>query len=220
VAAVIRQLGADVVALQEVSSRTPRHGVHQLEYLAEHTGLTPVSGPTLRSHQGDYGNALLTRLEVRGVSRFDLSVRGREPRGLLDVRLGAFGSTLRVCATHLGLGRGERREQVRRLLEHLARPHPDPLVLLGDMNEWLPVRGTLHRVHQQLGPGRGARSFPARLPLLRLDRIWAQPHQALQAPRVHATPLAREASDHLPVLAAFRRGDADGAEAAIALGGT
>src|SRR3990172_7776992 len=77
VAAVIRQLDADVVALQEVDARYHvEDGVDQIVYLAAATGYAAVPGPVKRNHRGHYGNGLLIRHELLGVRRIDLSVPG------------------------------------------------------------------------------------------------------------------------------------------------
>lgn len=86
IAEVLRDLDADVIALQEVESR--RTGFDMLTWLAAETGLMPIAGPTLvREHGGEYGNGLLTRLRLRSVYRLSLDYPGREPRGALDVIL-------------------------------------------------------------------------------------------------------------------------------------
>jgi endonuclease/exonuclease/phosphatase family metal-dependent hydrolase len=202
IAAVIRELESDVVALQEVAGRARDDGApDQFAHLADATGLRALAGPTLRDERGDYGNALLTALPVLATRALDLSVPGREPRGALDVTLQTEEGALRVLATHLGLGRRERRQQIHRLLEQIERASELPLVLLGDMNEWLPAARSLRWLHARLGRAPGPPTFPARRPALALDRIWVSPGLRLRSLRVHASPLARVASDHLPVRA-------------------
>jgi phospholipase D1/2 len=193
-AAVLRELDADVVALQEVESAP-------LAELARAGGYRIVPGPTLSDPEGEYGNALLSRLAVRGVEAVDLSVAGFEPRGALAVELGLRDGPLHVVATHLGLGRIERRSQVQRLLRHLEPLRDTRLMLLGDMNEWLPFRGGLAPLDAFFHSRRRVRSFPSRWPVLALDRIWARPRRMLAALCAHRSPLARLASDHLPVRA-------------------
>jgi endonuclease/exonuclease/phosphatase family metal-dependent hydrolase len=198
---VLEELDADVVALQEVLS-DPDEG--PLRAMERRLGVRAVEGPTLAHHAGAFGNALLTRLPLRGVRRLDLSVPDREPRGAIDCTLETDAGLLRVVATHLGLRARERRVQVRRLTAELARPGAAMLVLLGDMNDWRSRVGPLATVRAMLGPSPRPRSFPAWRPALALDRIWARPASRLRHVRVHRTPLAREASDHLPVRGELR----------------
>ena len=196
---VLHEIDADIVALQEVESSTS--GFDMLGYLRDETGMRSVSGPTLLRPDTEYGNGLLTRYPLRSVKRIDLSIAGCEPRGALDVELVAAGLALRVVATHLGLRPAERREQIQRLLLAFERDPPMTSVLMGDINEWFlwgrPLRW-LHR-HFEATPARA--TFPAWCPVFALDRIWAQPRSCLQRFAVHATPLARIASDHLPATA-------------------
>jgi len=95
----------------------------------------------------------------------------------------------------------ERRRQVARLLG-LLRDHTDtPLVLLGDFNEWFVGSPLLIRLHRRFGPMPALRTFPSRFPVFALDRIWVQPRASLLDVRVHRSPLALRASDHLPLTA-------------------
>jgi endonuclease/exonuclease/phosphatase family metal-dependent hydrolase len=204
VAVVVQELAADVIALQEVEA-LPRTeaGLDQIEYLAKATRFHAVPGPTLIDHRGEYGNAVLTRYPVLAVRRHDLSVSGREPRGAIDVDLDLEGSPVRVIATHLGLRPFERRSQVVQLLRLLVGDRDRPLILLGDFNEWRRRGPLLRAIEAHLGKPVAVRTFPASRPLFALDRVWVQPREALAWVRVHVSPLARVASDHLPVRAAI-----------------
>jgi endonuclease/exonuclease/phosphatase family metal-dependent hydrolase len=202
VAKVIEELRADVIALQEVDFRYHlRRGVDQLRFLAEATALQSVWGPVLYGPRGQYGNGLLTRHEVLAVRGIDLSVPRHQRRGALDVDLAVHGTRVRVIAAHLGLGMNERQIQVRSLLQAIADHDGDPLILLGDFNEWRPPSRPLRRLHRHFGRTPGVRSFPSNFPLFALDRIWVQPRSALVAVAVHTSHWARRASDHLPVRA-------------------
>jgi endonuclease/exonuclease/phosphatase family metal-dependent hydrolase len=202
IAAVLRTVQPDIVALQEVENiRTAAPDSEQLAYLAAQTGMTPIPGPTLLKKEGDYGNAVLTRLPIRDVRRHDISYSGTEPRGLIDVELNPPLGTLRILATHLGLKANERRYQIDILKSIILVSRVKPVILMGDMNEWLP-RGRVSRFFREnFGPSPCLRTFPALLPIFPLDRIMAAPSQALINLKAINSLQARIASDHLPVLA-------------------
>ena len=196
---VLREIDADVFALQEVEAHD--QGKDMLEWLGKKTGFHAIAGTTLLRHDGHYGNGLLTRCPVKMKRLCDLSWRGREPRGAIAADLDCGGRDLRVVATHLGLRPAERRDQVQQLL-HLFRERPhDRSVLLGDLNEWFLWGRPLRRLHRHFKHTPAVATFPARLPVLALDRIWAHPRSMLQRLEVHKSALARRASDHLPLVA-------------------
>jgi endonuclease/exonuclease/phosphatase family metal-dependent hydrolase len=203
VARVIREIDCDPLGLQEVdNSPGPTPASLQLDFLARATGMSAIAGLRIVRHMGHYGNALLTRRRVLGVRRHDLSFSWREPRGALDVDLDIEGLMTRVIVTHLGLTPGERRHQMRRILSIVAQgPSAVPVMLLGDLNEWLPLGRPLRWLHACFGRPPAVRSFPAVLPLLALDRIWVRPRRHLLSVQAHRSPAARLASDHLPVTA-------------------
>jgi len=204
IADVLRELECDILALQEVDNQPGKDDdSQQLEYLSQALDMAAVPGLRIVRHSGEYGNALLTRLPVISVHRHDLSYgKWLEPRGALDVELDVGGHALRVIATHLGLSRSERRFQWRQLLAAIASSPPDhPTIVLGDMNEWFPRAGTLRDAHKILGEALAPPEFPSFAPFLALTRIWVRPVQAIVSVSVHRSPLARRASDHLPLRA-------------------
>lgn len=203
VARVIRELDCDIVGLQEVDNIPDGgHDSMQLDFLAAATGMHAVAGHTIIRHEGSFGNALLTRRPVLAVRQHDLSFHRREPRGAIDVDLNVEGELVRVIVTHLGLRPAERRFQVRRMLKLLHDIPPERnVVVLGDINEWLPLGRPLRWLHGLLGHAPGERSFPSGLPLFALDRVWVRPRHTLLAFETHRSAIARVASDHLPVKA-------------------
>jgi len=203
IARVINEMGCDTVGLQEVNSRAGEGlELPQLDALKQGTGMTAIPGLTIIHHDGHYGNALLTRRKVLAVQRHDLSYRACEPRGALDVELDVDGVAVRVMVTHLGLRPVERRFQVKQMLRLLHDiPREQPVVVLGDINEWLPLGRPLRWLHGILGHSPAERSFPVWLPVFALDRVWVRPRSSLLSFGVYRSPAARVASDHYPVRA-------------------
>jgi endonuclease/exonuclease/phosphatase family metal-dependent hydrolase len=195
---VLQQIDADVVGVQEIHEG-------QAELLARELGMQVVTGITLHRPDGPYGNAILTRLALRGVATFDLSVSLREARGGIRVDLDFRDQTLHIFNVHLGLRGRERAEQVKWLVERhiLWDDRTGPRVVVGDLNEWLPGRvgRALRREFTSL---RLRRTHPALLPLWALDRIYWDHTVHGESLRVHQTRAARVASDHLPLVATLR----------------
>lgn len=198
---VLAELDADVVALQEVLASTSGHGEF-LARVARETGYHVADGPLHQRRGAAFGNAVLSRHPIQTIDHVDLTVDGYEPRGALDVCIDAEPASLRVVATHLGLRPGERREQVRRILAAVERDRPRPTLLMGDLNEWYLWGRPLRWLHWHFRETPAApATFPARRPVFALDRIWVAPAGSLRGLRRHASPLARVASDHLPLVA-------------------
>ncbi|MBR0649678.1 EEP domain-containing protein [Roseomonas terrae] len=204
IATVIRELDADVLALQEADRRFGRReGLLDTTALERDTGLRMVPLAMAAGGHGWHGNALLVR-NGRMVEAYRLRLPGGEPRGATLVELEmAGGARLRVMTAHLGLLRRHRAQQVAALLERLAEADDTPTLLLGDLNEWRPgQRSSLRALERDFGPvDRGPPTFPSRLPILSLDRILCRPTGLLSGLAAHETPLARIASDHLPLTA-------------------
>ncbi len=209
---VLREVGADIIAMQEVGDFrgiTPRED--QPEHLAEMLGMHMAFGPNVVRNGRRYGNAILTRLPILKSKNYDLSVGRREPRGALrcDLDLGG-GKQLHVFCLHLGLSMGERRRQEALLLSSdILRDaaRKDPLVVCGDFNYWgngaVPslVRQAIHDAALELGTP--ARTYPTRLPMMRLDRIYVDAGVRPVSIHPHRTELSRVASDHLPLVLRF-----------------
>jgi endonuclease/exonuclease/phosphatase family metal-dependent hydrolase len=197
---VLEEVDADVVALQEVASQQEHEDF--LIQLERATGYHVVSGPLRQKRGNDFGNALLSRYPITSVTHHDLAIDGYEPRGAIDVCLDVgLPQPLRVIGTHLGLRPGERREQVKRLLAVVEREAPHPTLLMGDVNEWYLWGRPLKWMHAHFHPTHCPPTFPSRRPVFALDRIWVAPARCLTRIARHASPLARIASDHLPLKA-------------------
>jgi endonuclease/exonuclease/phosphatase family metal-dependent hydrolase len=202
VAAVIAEVDADIVALQEftypagvaIETRMPVTRTIADAYEC-------VLGPTRQNTTECFGNALLTRHRIVEVHRFDLSMERREPRGAIAATIEVRGAIVHVLSAHLGLRVRERRFQVRQILDYLDSVRHTLVVVLGDFNDWLPGRSVVHVLDQRLGQPPRPASFPVQWPIVPLDRIWVNPIRALRRIAAHVTPAARRASDHFPVVA-------------------
>jgi endonuclease/exonuclease/phosphatase family metal-dependent hydrolase len=170
----------------------------------------PASAPTRSDRLGfAYGNAVLARHPIRALRNYDLSVAGREPRGCVRADVEVGGALVHFFAAHLGLDWRERRRQAAQLLSadilrDAALAHP--LVLVGDFNS-LSSRAAVPRwlrrqlVDCALAARNEAPTFPAAFPLLRLDHCYVDTAFAVRSVEVVRSPLTRQASDHLPVVA-------------------
>lgn len=200
IGAVLQELDADVIALQEVGYESA--GCDDVVGLLEDAaGAEAVTGIVRHDEQGPFGNALLTRFPVLNTVLHDLSVAGFEPRGLIDTRLRLPGRTLRLLATHLGLRARERAWQMARIHALTEGAGDEMRVVLGDLNEWRPYAGTLRRLRPRpRGSLAAPATFPAARPIFALDRILFTPSTAVAEVRAHRSALTRIASDHLPLV--------------------
>jgi endonuclease/exonuclease/phosphatase family metal-dependent hydrolase len=212
--AVIKEVDADIVCLQE-TVHAPAAGLH-FDQASEIGRALPEYtwrfGANRRLHGGDYGNMTLTRLPLRAWNNYDLSHRKREKRGVLqtDIELGPD-RLLHVFNVHLGTGHAERRSQVERLMSSDILNQPKlihPRLVAGDFNEW--TRGLTTRLleenFQTFRPRHGLsfpRTYPGILPLLSLDFYYYEAPLQIAHARLHRSPRALVASDHLPLVADF-----------------
>ncbi|MFB2565302.1 endonuclease/exonuclease/phosphatase family protein [Rhizobium sp. IMFF44] len=201
---VIHEIDADVIGLQEADTRFgERTGILDLRRLERETGLIPVPIAGVTKAHGWHGNVVLFKQgTVRDVHQINLP--GLEPRGALIAELElARGGSLRIIAAHLGLLHRSRAQQTRLIVDLMNDGSETPTILLGDLNEWrLGDRSSLNTIQNAFGPLPPAvPSFPSALPLLALDRIMANRRGMISAVEVHDSPLARVASDHLPIKA-------------------
>ncbi|TFF27452.1 endonuclease [Jiella endophytica] len=212
--AVLNEIDADVVALQEVDRRfgTRTSSLPQ-QAIRDTTRYVPVALDTRPGGLGWHGNAVLVREGIEAERADCLTLPALEPRGAAVVDLVIGKARLRVVAMHLGLLGLWRRRQTAAILSHVARMEPGlPTVMMGDLNEWNPEGrcfGLFGRDHQVVMPGR---SFPSRMPLGALDRFILSPDVDLVETKVHVSNRSRNASDHLPVYAdvAFSGSEAAG----------
>ena len=217
VAKVIAQAKPDIVALQELDvGRARTGGVDQAHAIAEHLGMSFHFHPAFRVEEEQYGDAILTTLPLKVVKAGALpnsnAVRGLEPRGAIWVKIQVDGAELDVINTHLGLVPHEQRAQADALVSDQWMGHPDctdPAILLGDFNA-TPRHSTYRRLTarlrdcQKVTRRRSVRTFPSRLPMLRIDHAFISRSIVIQGVHAPRGALVKVASDHLPLVIDFR----------------
>lgn len=211
VAAVLAELDADVIALQEVVRGKKEKD--QLAVIAKTIGAKHYRFGGTRKHRGaDYGNAVISKLPIISHESYDITASRREPRGCLRADIDIGGRTLRLFNAHLGTGLFERRKQAQMLVEEKMLKNPrfyGSRIVLGDFNEW--TRGLTtrllkaHLVSADLRPFmRRVKTYPGMMPFMHLDHIYFDPAFELTNVELVRTRQSKMASDHLPLVAEFR----------------
>lgn len=209
----VRTVSADIVFLQEVHGEQQDHAQNvknwpttsQYEFLADSMWKDFAYGRNAVYPHGHHGNALLSKYPIIRHDNLDISILGTEERGLLHCVLDVpdVGEVHAICV-HLGLKEVHRQQQLRLLADLVRRlPADAPVIVAGDFNDWR------QKADDVLNPaglrevfvesfGAPAKSFPARFPLLRLDRIYVHNAQ-IRSPRVMSNRPWSHLSDHAPL---------------------
>ncbi|MBC7602188.1 MAG: endonuclease/exonuclease/phosphatase family protein [Ramlibacter sp.] len=212
----VRQVGADVVFLQEVMGTNGHHHKESAEsphyeFLADEIWPQFAYGRNMVYPKGGHhGNAVMSKFPIVHYQNHDVSITGPEKRGLLHcvLQIPGSGQKIHTVCVHLGLAESHRQQQLELLCELVRGEVPDdaPLIVAGDFNDWR------RRAHDILENGAGlkevfvsaygesAKTFPSRFPLLSLDRIYvrnASVHLPVVLPRKPWSHL----SDHAPLAA-------------------
>lgn len=205
---VLCEIDADVVALQEADRRLgARASAIPLEMMAARSSYRAVPFETRRDSIGWHGNALLVKPHVEIVAHQPVELPTLEPRGAVMADLRIRGTLVRVVGMHLDLSGLWRRRQARAVLQALEERRGDPpTVLMGDLNEWSQHGGCLLDFGHQYRFAHTGKSFHARRPLVRLDRIMVSRDVTVVASGAHHSAKARRASDHLPIWAKLSLG--------------
>lgn len=209
---VLREINADVIALQEVIGSGPT-GAGQAEEIGAGLGMGWVmaSVRTLRRHQ--FGNVVLSQHPIVHHGQYDLSWRTCEARACqrADIDLDG-GQVLHIYNVHLGTAVFERRYQAVRLASYVHdRRITGPKIILGDFNEWM--RGlatkTLSGLFESVDISTHLKrrwTYPGLFPVLHLDHIYYDGDLEVRNVEMPRTRKSLMASDHLPLVATLRIG--------------
>lgn len=216
----------DLNALRHASN-WPQQGQH--EYLAGDTHHSAYGMNAVYDH-GHHGNALISRFAIASFRNQDVSDHAYESRGILHCLVPVEGIDIHCYVVHLGLFAGGRRRQTDALVEAVrsSAPPDAPLLIAGDFNDWTnqlsrtlyqnlgvvevfdqPIanaKGLMNGLRRMGGlsaPIRPARTFPAMMPWLRLDRIYLRGFRVETAEVLRDGPWAR-LSDHAPIVSELR----------------
>ncbi len=216
----LRVLDADIVFLQEVQGQHLLHAEQhadwpaqpQHEFLAEGVWDSHAYGRNMVYDHGHHGNAILARYPILASHNQDVTRLRFEKRGLLHctVAVPGLAQPLHCVCVHLSLFGRSRRFQLEGLANHIEAgvPHDAPLLIAGDFNDWR------NRAHGVLASRLGLvevstgvskhpqRSYPAALPLFRLDRIYTRGLHVETSLVHHGLPWSK-ISDHAAVSARF-----------------
>ncbi len=197
---VIAEMQPDIAVIQEADRRFgERQAALPRDLLAAY-GWQAIDFSVRSGSIGWHGNAILVSSRVEVVARHRLVLPTLEPRGAVAADLLIDNRPLRIVGMHLDLSGLWRRRQARTIVDALAHYQPDvPTVMMGDMNEWRNAAGCIADFAASYKLVHTGPSFPARMPMGRLDRIFVSNALEVTGAGVHRSAQAAQASDHLPL---------------------
>jgi len=217
----LHKMEADILFLQEVQGRhdlhAVRHAAHwpaqaQHDFLAGDSHHCAYGCNAIYDH-GHHGNALLSSFPILSSRNQDVSAHVFEQRGILHCVVQAPTVEVHCYVVHLGLFASGRKRQNEALIQAVRHSAPEaaPVIIAGDFNDWndslgeslraeLGVREVFDQAALEGDKPKPARTFPAMMPWLRLDRIYVRGF-AVESARVFHGPSWAQLSDHAPIVA-------------------
>lgn len=216
----LEETDADILFLQEMQGEHKEHEqthknwpkTSHTEFLAENAWPHSAYAKNAVYSVGHHGNAILSKYPLQSWENINVSPFSWASRSLLHgvTLLPETGKELHIICIHLGLIGFERRRQIEVLCKHIDKNVPDdaPLIVAGDFNDWTGQAEKRFFQHLELKEAyrtlhnRYARTWPAWLPVLTMDRIY---YRGLQAVHCERPPhsLWNKLSDHTPLIATF-----------------
>jgi endonuclease/exonuclease/phosphatase family metal-dependent hydrolase len=201
---LIHGYSPDIICLQEVWRRD-EFTESDLEQFCDGIWTHKSYGQNALFPTGSQGNAILSKTPISQWENHDISVYGKEPRGILEAKIILDLMPVHIFCVHFGLNHSERIKQMGSLSQLLAQvPEGSEVIVAGDFNDWtgsldrhfreLELTEAYRSIHKRL-----PRTFPSSFPILSLDRLYSRNLIATKVIR----PRVRALSDHLPYLAEF-----------------
>lgn len=198
---VLREVDADIIALQEADRRFGQRASVLSRAAIDDTPWKVIPVAKQPRSIGWHGNAILIRRDFESLTASALDLPTLEPRGAVMGEIDAQGHRLRILGAHLDISGLRRSDQVRALLQDCAQRSALPTAILGDFNQWGRLTGAMRAFGiswQIITPGA---TYPAARPVAKLDRIVTTPDWDFVDCGVHHSAMASRASDHLPIWA-------------------
>ena len=199
--AVLRNLHADCIALQEFVNAPHATGEPLIEHWARALGMHGAYAAAFDRGGETFGNAVLSRWPIVERREHDVSLPGYRRRVVLEVVVRTERGTLQIMSIHLGVSPRERARGAERMFGLCRATRADTHLLLGDFNEWSRFSAVSRRLKAHFDAARQHATFPSRAPVVGPDRIFVHPRGRRIEAHVDTSPAARLASDHLPLVA-------------------
>jgi endonuclease/exonuclease/phosphatase family metal-dependent hydrolase len=214
------KIDPDILFLQEIQGKHSEHEQKHInwpeclhsEYLAKDIWPHFAYGKNAVYKVGHHGNALLSKYAFQRWENINVSPFAWASRSLLHgvIQFPAGGAEFHIICIHLGLLGMERRRQITTLCQRIEEhvPLDAPLIVAGDFNDWTAQAETRFYQHLELQEAHRklhnsyAKTFPAWLPMLQMDRIYYRGLQPITCERLTHAPWNR-LSDHAPLSATF-----------------
>lgn len=197
----------DIGVFQEIETRESKGGtLKDIDIIAGEERPHRLLGLAMKESEGWYGNLIASRYPIiRGLAHDLDTAPSWEPRNAVDALIDTPHGPLRIIGTHLSLAPWERWSEVRnliKLMDSVDEKEIWPTLLMGDINEWrsTSLSRLLRHLDDIMEPVPCGRTFPAFLPMLKLDRVWQKNMAPPVTAQVLQSTLTKTLSDHLPIL--------------------
>lgn len=202
---LMEEFDIDIAVLQEVETRINRGGCNdELAILGGQNRPYHLIAPSIIEPDGWYGNLIISRYPiVRGLVHNLETIPQYEPRNAVDALIETPLGKLRIIGTHLSLSIFERRSEARnliRLINLVEETERNPIILMGDINEWQIPSVLLKFLNSHLNPLLCRATFPSFLPFLKLDRVWYCSDYLEVSAKTLRNNEVKKLSDHLPIV--------------------